>query len=75
MHSDLTAALATEHQQDLARTAAQRRRAGHTPTRGRHHLRVAIGRYFHRGPQVDQQPLCWTDLGAPGARAGRGGSL
>ncbi len=62
MHPHLTAALATEHQHDLARSAAEHNPGRQARSRSGHPVRTAIGRYFRRGPQAEQQSLHWADV-------------
>lgn len=70
MHPDLISPLGTEYQHELACRAlsASRVRSSHRhvgPSRSA--VAGAIGRYFRRGAQVDEQPLRRTGLGAPRA--------
>lgn len=62
MHPQLTQALGTAQQEELARTAARRQLGGaQTRARSRHFLGARMGRYFSRGPEADQQSLCRAD--------------
>lgn len=70
------ATLATAHQAELIRRASTRGAGSDlAATRSRHLFGRAIGRYFARGAQADQQPLRGSEFGASGVGAGSGSSL